>query len=88
MNKQLLKQKAEALEKAFIEYSLLSNDIKRLSLHQPLVTAIADAKNEMVNEPRRLQLTYWWFETDIQSYPEFADSLAEFCQELKGLNNE
>lgn len=84
MNKQLLKKKAEALEKAFIEYSKLSNDIKRLSLYQPLIEAIADAKSETINEPRGMQLSYWTFETDIQSYPEFEQVLAEFRLELGG----
>ncbi|MBF4992205.1 hypothetical protein [Methylophilus sp. QUAN] len=88
MNKQSLKEKAIALEKAFIEYSKISNDIKRLSAYQPLVAAILDAKNGTINESRELQLSYWLFETDIQSYPVFEQALAEFSLELGGFNTE
>lgn len=88
MNKRSLKEKAIALEKAFIEYSKLSNDIKRLSAYQPLVIAIADAKSEAINEFRELQLSYWLFETDIQSYPVFEEALAVFSLELGGFNAE
>ena len=86
MNKQSLKEKALALEKAFAEYSNLSSDIKRLSSFQPLITSIGDAKNEAIDEPREIQLTYWLFETDIQSYPEFEQALAVFSLELRGFN--
>lgn len=72
------------MEDVFTKYSLLSNDIKRLSAYQPLAIAIADAKNEIIHEPIELQLSYWIFETDIPSYPEFELVLAKFQLELGG----
>ena len=86
MNKQSLKKKAEALEDAFAKYQFLSDDIKELSTYEPLVIAIAGAKNETINEPGQIQLGYWLFETYIQSYPDFVEALADFCLEFRGID--
>jgi hypothetical protein len=82
-----LKQYAELLEAEIHENLDKSKDVRVLAEYQPLTKALADTRDGLISEPRRLGdwlMSYWLFESNIQSFDKLTERLVEFDSLLQG----
>ena len=86
MDKEKLKKLAIDLEFVLKNSENLSADLKALSKYEPLMSAIARAKKELISKPEPLPgMQYWLFETDLQNYQPVELAVAQFSNLLEGL---
>lgn len=88
MDKGKLKALAIELDLVLKNSAHLSSDLKALSKYEPLLSAIARAKKELISNWEPLpSLRYWLFETDLQNYQSVELALAKFSNCLEGIDS-
>jgi hypothetical protein len=73
-----LRSKAASLKIAIDAFKEAHRDVMFLSTYRPLETAIDDALNGRVLEPRDIGLARWELESNVRDLPEVSDLLVQF----------
>jgi hypothetical protein len=84
MDKAKLKLHAGLLEEAIRLHAGKHNDVDFLSTYQPLIDALADAKDGKVETPRKMGLARWEMDSNIRDVSDVAHRLAQFELLLEG----